>query len=87
MNRKSYAEYVKRRNNMLTLSDGRSTVNENEKRKKSSKFETRKVYSRLVKEINDDEYFQKEQNDVLKSILPQIEKRGEQLVKQKKQKV
>jgi uncharacterized protein YaaR (DUF327 family) len=75
---------------MLSLSDGRSTVNErieNEKRKKSSKFETRKVYSRLVKEINDDEYFQREQNEVLKTILPQIEKRGEHLVKQKKQKV
>ena len=47
---------------MLSLNDGRSTVNENEKRKKSSKFETRKIYSRLVKEINDDEYFKKEQN-------------------------
>ena len=72
---------------MLTLNDGRSTVNDQEKRKKSSKFETRKVYSRLVKEINDDETFQKEQNDILKSILPQIEKRGVELIKQKKQKV
>ncbi len=60
---------------------------DNDKRKKSSKFETRKVYSRLVKEINDDDFFKKQQNEVLKSILPQIEKRGDVIVKQKKQKV
>ena len=57
------------------------------KEKKPSTFEARKVYSRLVKEINDDQDFQKEQNEFLKTVLPQIEKRGENLIKEKKQKV
>lgn len=76
----------------MILADGgtnrpRYTVNEMEKRRKSTKEEARKVYARIVKEMNDDEYERRKQNEVLKSILPQIEKRGENIVKQKQKKV
>lgn len=90
--RKYYANLVKERNDQI-LSNGlpsersrRETSYDKQKKNKAILYETRKDYARAVKETNDERFEKKKQKNSI-DRLRDFEKRGEEIVKQKENKV